>query len=204
MPENISNETLGEVLNLDRSGFRRWLEDNHATARECRIIVGLGDMPAKISYLDAVEEALCFGWIDSTHHSIEGIGSIQRFSPRKPGSRFTRLNLARCERLESLGLMTDAGRKVLPKKEYRPDRYVLKRIRDDPELSENITAFPKLYVEIRIDNIQSVRGDDPKLYKLRLGKFLDSVREGRMYGKWDDGGRLPHEPLFTMPDKRRE
>lgn len=202
MPEIINTEALGEILNLDRAGFRQWLLDNHDTAKECRILVSNGDMPAKISYLDAVEEALCFGWIDSTHHRIEGLGSVQRFSPRKPTSRFTRLNLARCERLESLGLMTDAGRKVMPKKGYRPDRYVLKRIRDDPELSEKITSFPKLYVEIRIDNIQVVRGTDPKLYKLRLGKFIDSIREGQMYGKWDDDGRLPHEPLFTMPPKQ--
>ncbi len=201
MSEIIGENDLNGILNLDREGFRQWLIDNHDTAKECRLIVNLGDHPARISYLDAVEEALCFGWIDSTHRVIEGIGNVQRFSPRKPGSRFTRLNLARCERMESMGLMTDAGRKVLPKKGYKLDRYVLKRIRDDPELSQKITTFPQLYVEIRIDNIQFVRKDDPKLYKLRLRKFIDSIREGKMYGKWDDDGRLPHEPLFTMPEK---
>ena len=59
-----------DFLNLDREGFRQWLVDNHETAKECRVIISGLDYPARMSYLDAVEEALCFGWIDSTHNKI--------------------------------------------------------------------------------------------------------------------------------------
>ena len=72
--------------------------------------------PAKcegLAYLDAVEEALCFGWIDSTVTRIDGI-TVQRFAPRTKKSHWTELNKERVRRLKQLGLMTDASRAVLP------------------------------------------------------------------------------------------
>ncbi len=68
---------------------------------------------SKFYYLDAVEEALCFGWIDSAQKLIDG-KRMQRFMPRKRNSPWTELNKERVRRLEKLGLMTDAGRAVLP------------------------------------------------------------------------------------------
>ena len=62
-------------------------------------------------YLDAVEEALCFGWIDSTVKTIDGV-TLQRFGKRVKNSQWTELNKERCRRLEALGLMTDSGRAV--------------------------------------------------------------------------------------------
>ena len=64
-------------------------------------------------YIDAVEEALCFGWTDSSQKVIEGV-RYQRFSPRRKGSVWTELNKERVRRLERLNLMTDAGRSILP------------------------------------------------------------------------------------------
>ena len=78
-------------------------------------------------YLDAVEEALCFGWIDSTIRMISG-KAMQRFSPRRATSGWTELNKERVRRLEKLGLMTDAGRAVLPPmglKRFNPDKEVV-------------------------------------------------------------------------------
>ena len=60
-----------------------------------------------------VEEALCFGWIDSTLKRMEDGRLIQRLSPRRPKSHWTQLNIDRCKSLEERGLMTDAGRKAL-------------------------------------------------------------------------------------------
>jgi len=194
---------MDNPLKLDRAGFRQWLSDNHDTAKSCEILVRRGmNRPDLLPYLDAVEEALCFGWIDSTQKSDGHGGSIQRFSPRRPNSSFTRLNLARCERLEQLGLMTDSGREAMPSKPYRNDRYVLDRISKDPQVMENIVTFPRLYVEIRLDNIVSCRRQAPKLYRKRMERFLEATRDGKMYGDWDDDGRLPHEPLFTLDGRR--
>ena len=65
-------------------------------------------------YIDALEEALCFGWIDSTTKKISEEVTAQKLCPRKPHSNWSELNKERCRRMERLGLMTDAGRAVLP------------------------------------------------------------------------------------------
>ena len=66
-----------------------------------------------LSYYDAVNAALCFGWIDSTLRNIDG-NLIQRFSPRRKNSHWTETNIKRCIELEEKGLMTEQGRKVCP------------------------------------------------------------------------------------------
>ena len=92
-----------------RSDFRRWLTENHDTASEVWVCVRRGkpNDEAVFWYLDAVEEALCFGWIDSTNKLVDGV-RMQRFSPRKKNSLWTELNKERVRRLEKLGLMTEA------------------------------------------------------------------------------------------------
>ena len=66
-----------------------------------------------IPYLDVVEEALCFGWIDSTLKRLPDGRLAQRLSPRRKRSHWTELNKQRCSDLEARGLMTDSGRKAL-------------------------------------------------------------------------------------------
>ncbi len=99
----------------DRAQFRQWLIENHATERECWVVAKRGKTQPEdaLWYLDAVEEALCFGWIDSTLKNVDGI-SLQRFGPRSKSGRWTELNKERCRRLEKLGMMTDKGRKMCP------------------------------------------------------------------------------------------
>lgn len=66
-----------------------------------------------LSYYDAVEVALCFGWIDSVLRNIDGV-LVQRFSPRKKRSHWTETNINRCIELDKKGLMTEAGKKACP------------------------------------------------------------------------------------------
>ena len=68
----------------------------------------------RIEYEAAVEEALCFGWIDSKSKAVDAERTSVYFTPRRPGSSWTEGNLARVRRLEAAGLMTPAGRKALP------------------------------------------------------------------------------------------
>ena len=88
----------------DRQAFRAWLEANHASAPECWLDVRRGrpvyegEGADVFWYLDAVEEALCFGWVDSVHKEVDGV-RLQRFSPRKPKSPWTELNKERGRRL---------------------------------------------------------------------------------------------------------
>ena len=66
-----------------------------------------------LSYYDAVKAALCFGWIDSTLRNIDGV-LVQRFSPRKKNSHWTKLNIKRCIELDKKGLMQESSKKVCP------------------------------------------------------------------------------------------
>ena len=76
-----------------RKDFRDWLSENHDKESECWIVVKKGKNPPEnvIWYLDTVEEALCFGWIDSTHAKINGT-DMQRFSPRQKKSPWSELS----------------------------------------------------------------------------------------------------------------
>ena len=98
-----------------REAFRAWLINNGSTEKECYLVLKRGKPTDKDTfyYIAAVEEALCFGWIDSTTRIIDGV-TMQRFSPRRKKALWTELNKERVRRLERLGLMTDAGRAVLP------------------------------------------------------------------------------------------
>ena len=89
---------------------------NHRTERECWVAVKRGKPKddGTFWYVVAVEEALCFGWIDSTVKKTAEEITVQKLSPRKARGNWTELNKERCRRLERLGLMTEAGRAVWP------------------------------------------------------------------------------------------
>lgn len=180
-------EITEKLYTQNRKQWREWLAENHSIKRE--IWVSTSSCDDGLSYLDAVEEALCFGWIDSTIKS--GVGVMwRRFSPRRPRSPWTELNKERCRRLERLGLMTDAGRAVLPDMDFQIDDDVLAALQSDDAVWQNFQALPALYVRVRIDNIQNIRKRDPEAYLRRLQKFIEYTRNGIMYGEWHDDGRL--------------
>ncbi|REK76057.1 YdeI/OmpD-associated family protein [Paenibacillus paeoniae] len=175
-----------------RQEWRKWLSEHHQSEAYCWLVTAKND---PISYLDTVEEALCFGWIDSTRKRIDENQKCQRFTPRRKNSNWTELNKERVRRLARLGLMTEAGNKVLP--EMDPNSFViheeiLKRLEQDEELYRNFQALPGLYVRIRMDNIQSVKSD-AALYASRLDKFIEHTRLNKIYGQWHDDGRLLEE-----------
>lgn len=102
-----------------------------------------------------MEEALCFGWIDTTVKNINGI-TMQKFTPRKKNSLWSELNKERCRRLKRLGLMTDAGRAVLPDMEtFEIDGEILKALQADEETWKNFQAFPELYKRVGKDRYDS-------------------------------------------------
>lgn len=110
-----------EVVNLlhfkERAELRQWLEENHLTEHVCRVVTSRSKQPPEgvIPYAEVVEEALCFGRIDSTLKRLPDGFLAQRLSPRRKGSHWTELNKQRCAALELQGLMTDAGRNALEK-----------------------------------------------------------------------------------------
>lgn len=109
-----------EIVNLleysDRKQLREWLAEHAATECFCWVAVYRSKVPPQgvcLQYIDVVEEALCFGWIDSTLKRLPDGRLAQRLSPRRKNSHWTELNRQRCADLEKRGLMTDAGRAAL-------------------------------------------------------------------------------------------
>lgn len=187
IPENILNITT-------RSEFRRWLEQHHQQEKECWMIAKKGKNPPTdcVWYLDAVEEALCFGWIDTTHKNIDGV-DMQRFTPRAARSPWSELNKERCRRLERLGLMTDAGRAALPdmsENGFAIDAEIMRAFLEKPTAWANFQGFPPLYQRVRIDSIQRDKKKDRKVFEKRLQKLIEQSEAGRMFGEWNDYGRL--------------
>ena len=105
--------------------LRRWLAANHA--KEAELWVGFWKKETGrgvVDYRQALDEALCFGWIDGVRMS-RGDGSyMQRFTPRRARSSWSQVNLRRMAELEALGLVTDAGREALERgRDAPPTQY---------------------------------------------------------------------------------
>ena len=185
-PENI----------LDVSGraeFRAWLAEHAAAERECWVRAKRGRPGGEpvLYYLDAVEEALCFGWIDSTYAKVGGV-TMQRFSPRRKGCLWTELNKERVRRLERLGLMTDAGRAVLPPmgpRSFKMDKDVEQALKAARVWSK-FKSFPELYQRVRAYNVAFYKSRDEAAYERALTHLIDETRKGNLFGEWNDYGRL--------------
>ncbi len=117
---------IGNLLEIHtRADTYRWFIKNHATMKEFWIRSNRSKTPVNdaIGYADAVEVALCFGWIDSTQKRIDYGKPVQRFSHRRKGSNWCDINVARCHRLIQTGEMTDAGIAVMPPEVRRMGGY---------------------------------------------------------------------------------
>ena len=177
-----------------RAEFRQWLLENHDRETECWLVVKKGRQPPEdhVWYLDAVEEVLCFGWIDTTHKNIDGVDT-QRFTPRTAKSPWSELNKERVRRLEKLGLMTDAGRAVLPDLSdsgFVIDEEIRQAFQANPVAWEHFQSFPTLYQRVRIDSIQRDKKKDRAVFEKRLEKLINQSEAGKMFGEWNDYGRL--------------
>ena len=134
-----------EVVNLlhfeSRSELRGWLKENHNKEKCCWVVTYRSKFPPEwpaIPYIEVVEEALCFGWIDSTLKRLPDGRLAQRLSPRRAKSHWTPLNMDRCVDLEDRGLMTEAGRQAFEKTfEYEiipPDSEINQRIKEEAKI----------------------------------------------------------------------
>jgi uncharacterized protein YdeI (YjbR/CyaY-like superfamily) len=98
----------------DREAWRAWLAAHHATARGVWVVSWRKNSGReRVAYEHLVEEALCFGWIDSTVNILDDDRGLQLMTPRKPRSGWTRLNRRRVAAMEEQGRMTDAGRRAV-------------------------------------------------------------------------------------------
>ena len=100
----------GSVRPRSRAAWRAWLVRHHTSSNGVWLVMAKKHSGlATVSYSDAVEEALCFGWIDTTMNPVDATFYKQLFTPRRPKSTWAASNKARVERLITQGLMTAAG-----------------------------------------------------------------------------------------------
>jgi uncharacterized protein YdeI (YjbR/CyaY-like superfamily) len=174
---------ITETLHADnRDAWRRWLEQNHASAREIWLLLyRKGVEKESVTYLEAVEEALCFGWIDGIAKKYDDEARAQRFTPRRPNGNWTELNMERARRLIAAGKMTEAGLRTLPDLSLdtftiAPD--ILNALQADPVVWKHFQAFDDIYRRIRIGYIEEQRRQ-PDEFQRRLNNFIAKTRENR-------------------------
>lgn len=182
---------IGKTLYVtNRKAFRAWLKQNHKTEKDIWLIYYKQHTgKPRIPYNDAVEEALCFGWIDSIVKKIDDEIFTQRYSPRKKNSQLSDLNKERIRRLIKQKKMTAAGLKAIEhtfinsaedeKLKIPPD--ILKELKQDKNIWINFQKFPDSYKRIRIGWIEGAR-KRPDIFQQRLRYFLKMTEKNKMYG----------------------
>jgi uncharacterized protein YdeI (YjbR/CyaY-like superfamily) len=169
----------------DRARWRAWLRKNRESKSEIWLAYYKKHTgKPRISYNDAVEEALCFGWIDSTVRTIDEDRYAQRFSVRKPGSRYSQANLERIRALAGKGRVMADILKTIPKPpeggvEVPPD--ILKAIRADKQAWKNFRRFSLPYIRIRIAFIDGARRR-PAEFEKRLAHFIKMTVKNKLFG----------------------
>jgi uncharacterized protein YdeI (YjbR/CyaY-like superfamily) len=174
-----------------RDAWREWLDEHHKVLTEIWLLSDDRAEEPALTYLDAVEEAICFGWIDGIQKRFSTDEMAQRFTPRKRRSNWTELNKERARRLIRLGLMTEAGIVTLPdlNAEFTIADDITEALRSSPDTWANFIEFPDLYRRVRIGYIEEVRQKSTE-FDRRLQNFVRKTVDNKMFGNWNDGGRL--------------
>ena len=167
----------------NREEWRRWLTDNFDTAREIWFVFPHKSSGRKsIVYNDAVEEALCFEWIDSTIKPLDKEHRIQRFTPRKPKSTYSQANKERLKWLLANKMIhpefEDKIRTVLSDPFIFPND-IMDRLKEDEIAWRNYRHFSDAYKRIRIAYIEAAR-KRPEEFEKRLNNFINKTKENKM------------------------
>lgn len=166
----------------ERSEWRKYLADHFENTEEVWFVFPtLGSGEKALSYNDAVEEALCFGWIDSTNRRLDEGHCIRRFTPRKKGSAYSRPNIERLLWLDRQGLIHPKVRpEVLPvlEKPFVFPEDILDELRKDAAVWESYQRFPESYKRIRIAYIEAAR-KRPEEFARRMHAFIEKTRHNK-------------------------
>ncbi|HET7376970.1 MAG TPA: YdeI/OmpD-associated family protein [Anaerolineae bacterium] len=188
---------LGKTLYVtNRKQWRAWLAKNHKTASEIWLLYyRQASGRPRLPYNAAVEEALCYGWIDSQYQAIDQDSFAQRFSPRRQNSPLSVMNKERIRRLIKAKKMTRFG---LERIQHELDRAsaksaqtklkafelpddILEALKADPIVWRNFNKFPKSYQAIRVGWIDGAR-KRPIEFQKRLRYFIKMTAQNKRFG----------------------
>lgn len=169
----------------ERKDWRRWLESNFETAREIWLVYpNKASGEPRILYNDAVEEALCFGWIDSIIKKLDSLHAVQRFTPRNPRSGYSQQNKERLRWLAEEGLLHPSVRESVEdvlNEEYVFPPDILEAIRANAESWRHFQGSSPAYQRIRVAYIDVARAR-PEVFVSRLQSLIKAGEKGRQIG----------------------
>jgi len=167
----------------ERSKWRNYLADHFETSDEIWFVFPTKESgETGLSYNDAVEEALCFGWIDSTNRRLDDLHCIRRFTPRKKGSAYSRPNIERLIWLDAQGMLHPKVKEAVLSVIREPFVFppdILEALRADEVVWENYKQFSDPYKRIRIAYIEAAR-KRPEEFLKRLNSFIEKTRRNKM------------------------
>jgi len=179
-------EITKKLYVTNRQAWRAWLAKNGAKQKEIWLVYyNKASGKPRSPYNDAVEEALCYGWIDSIVKKIDGERFAQRFTPRRKGSRLSQMNKERVKILVKKHRMTKAG--LAAAGNVHEDNFsippaILKALKADKLAWKHFQAFPPHYQRIRVAYIHDTKRVRPVEYKKRLAHFLKKTRQNKRFG----------------------
>lgn len=169
----------------NRKDWREWLRTHYKTEKEIWLVYNKKHTgKPRIEYNDAVEEALCFGWIDSTAKSLDNERTAQRFSPRRPNSPYSPANKERLRKLLKQRKVIKAVRETLGEILEGPFEIsddILQAIQSNKEAWKHFREFSESYKRIRIGFIEGAR-ERPAEFEKRLRYFIQMTERNKMYG----------------------
>lgn len=169
----------------DRDQWRDWLKEHHDKETEVWLVIPKNSSgKQRIPYADTVEEALCFGWIDSTVKKLDEHHNVQRFTPRRKGSSYSQPNKERLRLMISQSKMIPSVlEKVKPMLEevfvYPKD--IILALKTDEETWKNFRGFPEPYKRIRVAYVDVAR-KRPEEFEKRLTNLLKKTKENKQFG----------------------
>ncbi|HEU4880959.1 MAG TPA: YdeI/OmpD-associated family protein [Longimicrobium sp.] len=169
----------------DRDDWRAWLAANHRTEKEIWLVYPKKHSgKPRIPYNDAVEEALCFGWIDSTQKTLDEDHTAQRYSPRRPGIPYSQPNQERLRRMIAQGKVLPEVRESIGDLLERPFAMppdILQALQADEQAWSHLRRWSESYLRIRVAFVDAAR-DDPAEFQKRLANLIGKSSQGKQYG----------------------
>ena len=169
----------------DRREWRDWLKKHYKSDKEVWLVYYKKHTgKPRILYNDAVEEALCFGWIDSIVKTIDEDRFAQRFSVRNPRTPYSQANKERLREMVKQGKVVDevlATLVNLAEEQFKIPPDILKAIKSNKKAWKNFQTFSQSYIRIRVAFIDGAR-NRPQEFAKRLGYFIEMTEENKQFG----------------------
>jgi len=180
---------------VSRGEWRVWLEKNHDIESEVWLIYYKKHTgKPRIPYDDAVEEALCFGWIDSIVKRVDDERFMQKFTPRKDGSMWSEANKRRVEKMVREGRMTEVGlvkvkeakargewfKNRIRKKEFKVPLFMKDALAVNKKALENFNKLAPSYKRNFVGWVSSAKREETR--KMRLAEAIGLLEKGEKLG----------------------